>query len=162
MLISFSAFSQGKVGVVDIEIILNNMSEMKDVEENLQTYTAQLDLDLDKKLNDYRVAFENYKKEEASLTENQKKEKQEALIELEKEIQRFQQNGAALLELKQQEYLRPLYARIETALEKVAKKHNFTQVNQITPNVLFLEPEYDLTPVLAEELGIELKEEQEE
>lgn len=158
-LISFSVFSQGKVGAVDIKVILDNMPEMKDVEENLKTYSAQLDMDLDKKLNEYKVAFEDYKKQESSLTENQKKDKQEALIEMEKEIQRFQQTGATLLDLKEQEFLRPLYAKIEKALEKVARENNFTQVNQITANLLFLDPDYDLTPAILKELGVEIKDE---
>ncbi|HZW78296.1 MAG TPA: OmpH family outer membrane protein [Flavobacteriaceae bacterium] len=152
-----TVFGQSKVGAVDIEVILNNMPEMKQVEEKLHTYAGQLDLDFNKKMDGYKDAIEAYKKEEASYSDTQKREKQEALMAMESEIQKFQQNGAALLELKQQEYLRPLYAKIETALEKVAKAQKYTQIVQITPNMLFLDPAYDVTAALAKELGVTIK-----
>lgn len=157
ILTTATGFAQGKVGAVDVEIILNNMPEMKTVEEKLQTYAAQLDFDFKKKMDTYTDAVENYRKEEEQLTDADKQQKIQALAELEKDIQKFQQNGAALLELKQQEYLRPLYSKIETALGKVAKAQKYTQIVQITPNMLFLDPNYDVTPAIALELGITIK-----
>jgi len=156
--ISLSAFSQGKVGAVDIDYILSNMPEMTSVQSQLEAYGAQMDLDLNKKIDKYRSQAEAYQAEEKELTIAQKKEKQSALIEIENDIQKFQQNGAKLMEIKQQEFLQPLYSKIAAALDKVAKAQGFTQVMQVTADVVYLDPNYDLTTSIIAELGITIEE----
>lgn len=156
--ISLSAFSQGKVGAVDIDYILSNMPEMTSVQSQLEAYGAQMDLDLNKKINSYRALAEAYQAEEKELTIAQKKEKQSVLIGMENDIQKFQQNGTKLMDIKQQEFLQPLYSKIAAALEKVAKAEGFTQVMQVTADVVYLDPNYDLTTPILTELGITVKE----
>lgn len=155
----FTTFGQSKVGAVDIDFIIENMPELEDVRKNLETYAAQLEVDLDKRIDAYREAAEEYQKEEALMTIAQKREKQEALVELENELQRFQQNGLKLIEIKQQEFMRPLYAKVEAALEKIAKAENFTQVMKFNPDLIFLDDAYNLTPLILQELNIEISEE---
>lgn len=158
LFIGISSFAQGKVGAVDVEFIVANMPEMVEVQDKLQAYAGQLDVDFNTKIDEYNALVEAYQSSEASLTIAQKKEKQQEIIDFELDIQKFQQNGAKLLELKEQEYLKPLYQRVGEALDKVAKANNFTQVSQITAHVLYLDPAYDLTPAVLEELGISITE----
>ena len=155
--IGLSTFAQGKVGTVDIDYILSNMPEMTSVQEQLETYGAQMDLDLNKKIEEYKALAETYKTGEAEFTLAQKKEKQTQLINLENDIQKFQQNGAKLMEIKQQEFLKPLYSKIGIALEKVAKAENYTQVMQSTVDIVYLDPDYDLTMPIITEMGIIIK-----
>lgn len=157
LFIGLSAFSQGKVGAVDVEYILSNMPEMTTVKEQLETYGAQLDADLNKKIEKYKAQAEAYKEEEIEFTIAQRKEKQAFLINLENEIQKFQQNGVKLMEIKQQELLRPLYNKIEIALGKVAQAQGYTQVMQSTADVVYLDPNYDLTNPILKEMGITVK-----
>ncbi|MDN3724909.1 OmpH family outer membrane protein [Aequorivita sp. SDUM287046] len=152
--ISLTTFAQGKVGAVDIEYILSKMPELISVETEIQTYGAQLDTDLNKKLEEYKKLVETYKQSEATFTEAQKTEKQTEIITMEQEIQKFQQNGAKLMDIKQTEALKPLYQKIGVALEKVAKAQNYTQVMQTTQDMVYLDPEYDLTVPILLELGI--------
>ena len=58
------------------------------------------------------------------------------------------------MELKQQEYLKPLYQKIGAALEKVAKEQGFTQVMQSTADMVYLDPDYDLTMPILTDMGI--------
>lgn len=152
--IGLSAFAQGKVGAVDIEYILANMPEMTSVKQQLEAYGSQIDVDLNKKIDQYKLVAENYKAGEAEFTLAQKKEKQTELIELEKDIQKFQQNAAPLMEIKRQEYLQPLYSKIGISLEKIAKAQGYTQVTQATNNIVYLDPNYDLTDDILKDLGI--------
>ncbi len=152
--IGLSTFAQGKVGAVDVEYILTKMPELTGVQTELETYGKQLDIDLNKKVDDYKKLADEYKTGEASFTTEQKKEKQTALVNLESDIQKFQQNGAKLLDIKQQEALKPLYAKIGLALEKVAKAQSYTQVMQTTQDLVYLDPNYDLTVPILQELGI--------
>ncbi|MRT17910.1 OmpH family outer membrane protein [Vitellibacter sp. q18] len=154
LFMGLSTFAQGKVGAVDVEYILSKMPELTTIQTELETYGKQLDVDLNKKVEEYKKMVEDYKKGEASFTEEQKKEKQTALINLDKDIQKFQQNGAKLMEIKQSEALKPLYQKIGDALEKVAKEQNYTQVMQTTTDLVYLDPNFDLTVPILKELGI--------
>lgn len=152
--IGITAFAQSKVGAVDVEYILSKMPELQTVRSQVETYGQQLDIDLNKKVDEYKKLAEAYKAGEATFTAEQKKAKQTELLKLDDDIQKFQQNGAKLMEIKQQEGLKPLYAKIGVALEKVAMAQNYTQVMQTTQDLVFLDPSYDLTVPILTELGI--------
>ncbi len=152
--IGLSTFAQGKVGAVDIEFILSKMPEMTNVQTQLENYGKQLDVDLNKKIDEYKKLAEAYKTGEASFTPEVKKEKQTELLALDADIQKFQQNGTKLMDIKQTEYLQPLYKKIGEALDKVAKAQNYTQVTQTTADLVYLDPNYDLTLPILTELGI--------
>lgn len=156
--IGLSAFAQGKVGAVDIEYILSQMPELEEVQKQLGTYGNQLDTDLNKKVVEYQKLADEYKVGEANFSAEQKKEKQTALVTLEADIQKFQQNGAKLMEIKRSEFLSPLYKKIGEALDKVAKAEGFTQVMQTTGDMVYLDPNYDLTLSIIKEMGIVIKE----
>ena len=156
--IGLSVFAQGKVGAVDIEYILSQMPELEEVQKQLGTYGNQLDTDLNKKVVEYQKLADEYKVGEANFSAEQKKEKQTALVTLEADIQKFQQNGAKLMEIKRSEFLSPLYKKIGEALDKVAKAEGFTQVMQTTGDMVYLDPNYDLTLSIIKEMGIVIKE----
>lgn len=154
LFIGISSLAQSKVGAVDVDYILSQMPEMTTVQQQMELYGNQLDADLNKKVEEYKKLVEAYRTGEAKFSEEQKKEKQTELMELEQDIQKFQQNGVKLMDIKQQEYLKPLYQKIGNALEKIAKAQNYTQVMQTTADVVYLDPNYDLTVPILNELGI--------
>ncbi len=159
LFVGLSTFAQSKVGSVDVDYILSRMPEMEQVKEQLVTYGSGMDKDLNKKIEEYQQLMEKYREDEPTLTLAQKKERQNQLLEKENDIQKFQTNGAKLMEIKQQELLRPLYDKIGVALEKTAKANKFTQVFQSTADIVYLDPAYDLTTAILAELGIPLEEE---
>lgn len=154
LFIGMSSLAQGKVGAVDIDYILAQMPETTTVQQQMDLYGNQLDIDLNKKVDEYKKLVEAYQTGEAKFSEAQKKEKQTELMEMEQDIQKFQQNGVKLMDIKQQEQLKPLYQKIGSALEKVAKAQNYTQVVQTSENMVYLDPNYDLTVLILNELGI--------
>lgn len=160
--IGISTFAQGKVGTVDVDYILTNMPEMASVQETLGQYGAQMDIDLNKKVEDFKVLAETFSTQEIELTIAQRREKQAQLIKMEEDIQTFQQNGVKLMELKQHELLQPLYRKIEVALDKVAKTEGYTQVMQTTSDIVYLDPNFDLTMQILSEMGITVKEDAED
>ncbi len=152
--VGLTAFAQSKVGAVDVEYILSQMPELESVQTELETYGKQLDIDLNKKVEEYRKLAETYNNEQAGYTEEQKAEKQKALMDMQTDIQKFQENGTKLMEIKQQEALKPLYEKIGNALDKIAKEQGYTQVLQTSPDMVYLDPNYDLTVPILLELGI--------
>ncbi|WP_026450753.1 OmpH family outer membrane protein [Aequorivita capsosiphonis] len=158
LFIGLTTFAQGKVGAVDVEYILSKMPEMVQVQKEMGAYGKTLDVDLNKKVDAYKILVNEYKASESTLNAEQKQEKQIAIMDMEEDIQKFRQNGAKLMEIKKTEALKPLYKKIGVALEKVAGEQNYSQVTQTTPDLVYLDPDYDLTVPILLELGIKLEE----
>lgn len=159
LFLSITSFAQSKVGTVDIDFILSKMPELPAVQKGIETYGKTLDVDLQKKIEAYKVLLDAYKAGEANFTNEQKQQKQEELAASEDDLNKFQQNGNQLIGIKRDELLRPLYQKIGESLDKISKAEAFTQVFQIDNSILFLDPTLDLTLKILADLGIEVKEE---
>lgn len=155
-----TGFAQSKVGTIDVDYIISQMPELSSVQKQIEDYGNGLDSNLLKKLAEYQTAIDKYKTDEVSLTINQKKGRQDSIIAMENDIQKFQQNGNQLIVLKQEEYLKPLYEKIGIALEKIAKAEGYTQVLMRNNDVVYIDNRFDLTLAVLKELGIEIKEEE--
>ena len=75
----------------------------------------------------------------------------------ENDITKFRQNASKLLPLEQNRLLQPLYNKIGTALEEVAKAEGYTQILTVSNSGLaYLDSNYDLTDTVLTKLGIPL------
>ena len=153
-----TGFAQTKVGTIDVDFVIGKMPELSGVQKQVADYGKSLDADLQSKLTAYQSAIDKYKTDEAGLTINQKKIRQDTILMMETDIQKFQQNGNQLIILKQEEYLKPLYEKVGIALEKVAQAGIYTQVFNRNSELVFVDNRFDLTIAVLKELGIEYKE----
>lgn len=158
LFVCMSGFSQNsKVGTIDIDFILSKMPELADVQKQVQEYTKGLETDLQKKMKALENGVAIYKQNETTYTLNQRKVKQDSLLQLEADMNKFQQNGNQLIMLKREEYMRPLYDKIGQALEKVAAAGEYTQVLLRNDDVVYVDNRLDVTLAVLKEMGIEVK-----
>lgn len=148
--------AQSKVGTIDVEYILSQMPELKEAGNQAQAYSEDLNAQLQLKITKYQEQVKIYQDSEASLSEGDKKTKQQELITLEQDIQKFQQNSNSLVQVKQNELLRPLYSTINDALQTVAADGMFTQIFTINENLVFIEPRLDVTFLVMTKMGLPL------
>lgn len=161
MLFAVNTFAQEtKVGTIDIDFILSKMPEIKGVDQQVQDYKKGLETELQRKIDNFQQKVSDYKAEEANLTINQKKLRQDSLVTLESDINKFQQNGNQLILLKQEEFMQPLYTTVGNALEKIAQAGGYTQVLLRDNSVVYVDNRFDLTLTVLKELGIEVKPEE--
>ena len=161
LLVTISSYSQStKVGTVDVDFILSKMPELAGVQKQVQEYTKGLETDLQKKMKALEDGVAIYKQNEASYTINQRKVKQDSLVQMENDVNKFQQNGNQLILIKQEEYMQPLYKKVGEALEKIAKAGEYTQVLLRDNNVVYVDNRFDLTLAVLKEMGIEVKPEE--
>ncbi|MEZ4875840.1 MAG: OmpH family outer membrane protein [Flavobacteriaceae bacterium] len=159
LFVGTTLFSQNtKVGTIDVDYILSKMPEMAGVQKQVEDYTKGLEADLQKKITSLEDGVKVYKENEASYTINERKTKQDSLIAMEDEINKFKQNGNQLILIKQEEFMQPLYKKVGEALEKVAKAGEYTQVLLRDNNVVYIDNRFDLTLAVLRDLGIEIKE----
>ncbi len=160
LFICVSSFAQTKVGTIDVDFILSKMPELATVQKQVEDYTKGLDAELQVQSAAFTQAMEAYKRDEPSLTILQRKTKQDSILVMEQDINKFRQNGVTLIGLKREEYMQPLYDKLGTALEKVAEAEGYTQILLRNNDVVYLDNNYDVTVAVLKELGIEIKQEE--
>lgn len=159
LFISLNVVGQSKVGTIDTEFILGKMPELTKVQEEMNAYNTKLEEDLNAKAEDYQAKVKDYQDGFATMTDPMKKLKQDEIIALENDITKFRQNASQLVPLQQNSLLQPLYNKIGTALEEVAKAEGYTQILTVSNSGLaYLDPKYDLTNTILTKLGIPIEE----
>jgi len=161
LFLSLSAFAQEtKVGTIDIDFILSKMPELANVQKQVQDYKQTLEVDLQKMVTNYETKLQKTQEELETLTLMQKQQKQDSLIAMENDINKFQQNGNQLILLRQEEFMQPLYKKVGEALEVIAKEGGYTQVLLRDNNVVYVDNRFDLTIAVLKHMGIEVKPEE--
>jgi len=159
-LFSFQLNAQSKVGTIDVDYILSKMPELEKVTADIQTYGTSLDTEIQAQLTNYQGMVDTYKNNQAGYTDPMKKLKQDEIIKKEEEIQTLQQNSTKLLQLKQNELMRPLYKKIGENLEAIAKEEGFSQVLTINNTIAYLDPNSDLTLTVMKKMGLPIPEDE--
>ncbi|WP_405604305.1 OmpH family outer membrane protein [Polaribacter sp. Asnod1-A03] len=153
--LSTISIAQSKVGTIDTDYIIGFMPETKIVLERTQDYGVKLDSSFNIKLTTYQTKVEDYKKNEKTLGVLAKKTTIQELTEMEADIKRYQQNGQKLLQLKQEELMRPLYKKLNDVIQEIAKAEKFTQILTISGNQFaYIDNKLDLTEKVMTKLGI--------
>ncbi|MCH7785643.1 MAG: OmpH family outer membrane protein [Bacteroidetes bacterium] len=151
---SFQLLAQSKVGTIDIEYILSKMPELVQVGVDVKTYSDELDNLFQVKYTKYQVLINVYQENETGYTDAEKKTKQDEIIDLENEMQQFQQNSSTLIKIRQNELLRPLYMKISEALNVVSNEEKFTQVFTVDNTIVYLDTNFDITITVMKKIGL--------
>jgi len=146
--------AQSKVGTIDIDYIISNMPQLEQINEDVKTYGADLENQLQVKVTKYKALISVYEQNESTYSEVDKKTKQDEIISIEQDIQKFQKNGASLVQIHRNELLNPLYKLIGDALNAVADEEKFTQILTITSSIAYLDPDFDITLLTMTKMGI--------
>ena len=156
-LAGFFANGQSKVGTINSEFIVGLMPEAKEVLKELNLYASKLDSSYQDKLVDYNAKVAAFQKLDPSLSENFKKVKIEEINELEQDLQKSQQNGNSLINLKRDQLMNPLYQILGEAITELAKSEGFTQILTSSGNEFaYIDEAFDITEKVMAKLGIKM------
>ncbi len=155
LLITSFGFSQTKVGTVDTDFIMGKMPEMKDVLTRINSYGKQLDSTFQIKAKEYSEKIEAFKKVEKTLSEDDKKTKINEIAGIEQEMAKFRKNGSTLIQLRRDEFMKPLYKKLNTAIQQIAKAEGYTQILSTRGNdFAYIDDRFDITSKVLAKLGI--------
>ena len=149
-----------KLGYTNIEYILQNLPDSKDIQTKLTTEKAQYDKLYQEKLTDAQKLLEDYQKNAASMSAVIKADKEKTLQNKQNELQELQQNAEAAISKKQQELIAPVMEKIQNAIDAVAKEAGYTYVLNSdagygTTPVILVAPESDnITNLVFKKLGV--------
>ena len=161
MLAGIGANAQVKIGYTNIDFVLTNIPDSKDIQAKLATEKAQYDKLLQEKIAGFQKDYEDYQKNAATMSAVIRQDKEKTLQTAQEGIQSFQQNSEGALQRKQQELLAPVMDKIQGAIDEVAKANGYTHVFNSdagygTTPVILVAPESDnITSLVFKQLGVE-------
>lgn len=130
-----------KIGYTNVDYVLSQMPESKQIEADLKAYSGQLEAQLKSKTTEFQTKLEAYQKGGATMTDLVKADKEKELQQLQSSIQDFQKSADQSLQQKQQQLLKPALDKLQKAIDDVAKESGYSYV-------LNSDAGYGTTPVL--------------
>jgi outer membrane protein len=147
-----------KIGYADVDYILSEMPDTKQVEAELQTLNTQLQNQLQAKYQEYQQKLQAYEQQYATMVDAIRQEKETELTQLQQRITKLQTDAQSTIQKKTGELMQPLYSKIGDAIETVAKENGFTyvfngQVGGIDV-VLYADEQFDVSALVLKKMGI--------
>ena len=147
-----------KIGYTDVQYVLAQMSESKQIESDLKVYNTQLEGQLKSKSADLEAKYKAYQQGEATMTDIVKADKQKEMQGMQQSIQEFQQSAQQSLQQKQQTLLKPALDKLQKNIDVVATENGFTYVFNSdgggSPLLLHAPKEGDISDLVLKKMGI--------
>jgi outer membrane protein len=160
---SIASAQNQKIGYVNTDQILAQMSEYQGIQEQLSTLSSEWNKQLDAMEQEIDQLKEDFEAKEILYTEELKKQKKQ---EIQNKVQQRQQfleekfGSEGEYFQKQKELLEPIQRKVFEAVSKVANDQNFDFVfdRAQNSNMLFGGQQWNLNKEVLQELGITLNE----
>ena len=147
-----------KIGYTDVQYVLAQMPESKQIESELKIYNSQLEAQLKSKYAEYQSKGEAYQKAAGTMTDVVKADKEKELQGLQQSIQEFQQSAQQSLQQKQQTLLKPALDKLQKNIDVVANENGFTYVFNSdsggSPLLLHAPKDGDISDLVLKKMGI--------
>ena len=148
-LFSFSSEAQ-KIASVDINKILEGMSEYQTAQSELDKLAAKWRQEIAQEYDKIKGMYSRYQAEEVLLSDDMKRQKENEIMAKEKEVRELQRNkfGAeGSLFKKRQELVQPIQEMVYNAIEEFADKKGFDYIFDVGSGsgIIFSNDKYDKT-----------------
>lgn len=148
-----------KIGYTNVEDILIEMPESKQVESELKSYKTQLDNQIQAKMKDFQDKYENYQKGASLMSEVIRADKERELRGMQEQIEAFQKDAEQSMQKKQVELLDPVLKRIQKAIDDVAAENGYTYIFNTEAGygssiMLYMPKEDDISSLVKKKLNI--------
>ncbi len=147
---------QLKIGHIDRQKLMLMMPERKDAEAKMQAFAKTLEDRLKAMGAEYQQKVADAQAGAANMTQTEKDMVIREIQDLEQRIQAAQEKAQEDLAKQEEELLKPMVDRANTAIKDVATANNFTYVLDVsTGTVLVYEKGEDILPLVKAKLGIQ-------
>lgn len=119
-----------KIGVVDLQKIMQTSSQMKDIQEKLEKQFKPRREKLVAAEAALKSDMEKFKRDSAVLSASQKKDLEKKIIAAQQQFERDGQQYQQELSTAHNELMEGLYNKVRTAIGKIAKEDKYDMVVQ--------------------------------
>ncbi len=154
----FANYAQ-KFAYVDTEYILSLLPDYKTAQKKLNEMAEKWQKDIDAKYENIDKMYKEYQAEKILLTPDQQKQREDEIINKEKEAKKFQQDKFGYegeLFQKRQELVKPIQDKVFEAIQKIAKDEGFDFIFDKSSDMtmLFSNAKYDKSDNILTALGV--------
>lgn len=150
LLFAAPLWSQGKIGYVDSDAIMDKLPDAQDAQAKLDVFIKDWQAELTKLEADWKSKYEDYEKRKLIMSEQTRAETEAELVKLEKKVgeyreKKFGANGE--LFQKQDEIMKPVQNKVFNAIKEVAQEEDLDFLFDRSGDVmlLFAKEKYDMT-----------------
>lgn len=152
-----TAFSQ-KYAFVDTEYILKNIPEYTDAQDILDDMAAEWQDEIEEKFAEVDKLYKDYQAESVLLPEDMKRQKENEIIQKEKEAKDLQKKRFGVegdLYKKRMELVQPIQEKVFNAIEEIANTRNYAFVfdKASGATILYAQSKYDISDDVLDEIG---------
>ncbi len=152
---SITAQTKTKFGHVDSQALLEAMPEKAEADKKLEEFAATLEKQLGAMSSEWESKVQDYRANEAVMSDIIAQTKAEEIQNLEQRIQAFQQNAQQRLAKEEGSVYQPILDKAKASIEKVAEENGYSYVFDTSSGSLLYQPESDdILPLVKADLGI--------
>ncbi len=157
-LMTFTASAQ-RIAIVDINEVLGSFIDYQNAEKEIDKVASEWKQEIAQEYDKIKALYNKYQAEQVLLNEDQKKEREDEIMEAEKTVRQMQKNRFGPegdLFNKRQELVSPIQDKVYSAIEDFAADRGYDLIFDKggAAGLLFVTDEYDKTADVKKRLGI--------
>ncbi|MEW5846719.1 MAG: OmpH family outer membrane protein [Bacteroidota bacterium] len=145
-----------KFGHINSQELLKAMPDRDSAEAKIKKYAESLQEQVEQLQVEFNKKYQDYLQKRNTFTDAIREMKEKELTDMQQRAQEYQQVAEQDYQRFQSETLKPVIDKADAAIKKVAKANGFTYIFDTSSGVLlyFSEQSIDITPLVKKELGI--------
>lgn len=145
-----------KFGHINSQELLKAMPDRDSAEAKIKKYAESLQEQIEQLQVEFNKKYQDYLQKRNTFTDAIRELKEKELTDMQQRAQEYQQVAEQDYQRFQSETLKPVIDKADAAIKKVAKANGFTYIFDTSSGVLlyFSEQSIDITPLVKKELGI--------
>ena len=159
--VSVAKAQDTKIGYTFLEFIVYNMPEIEGIQSELETYQTQLTSQVEAKQKEFQTKYSQLQQMAQQPNANQVvlQEKENELISLQENLQKFQAQAQQAYGMKEAEKLNPVYEKVQNAIEEVRKENGFnlilnSRIGNSAGIILAADESLNITELVFQKLGV--------
>ena len=158
LLASATQMQAQKFALIDLEYILSNIPAYERANEQLNQTSKKWQAEVEALDNQAKTLYKNYQNESVFLSEAQKKEREQAIVDKEKEAADLKKKyfgPEGELFKKRQSLVAPIHDEIYNAVKAIAQARNFQLILDRASDsaIIFASPAIDISNEVLAKLG---------
>ncbi|MBO6189889.1 MAG: OmpH family outer membrane protein [Alloprevotella sp.] len=156
---AFNAASAQKFALIDMEYILSNIPAYERANEQLSQMSKKWQAEVEAIDNEAKNLYKTYQNEAVFLSDEQKKEREQAIVDKEKEAADLKKKyfgPEGELYKKRESLVQPVQDEVYSAIKAVAEQRNFQAIfdrSSETAGIIFASPAIDVSNEVLAKLG---------
>jgi outer membrane protein len=156
-----------KIGYANVQVIAENMPEMRAMETELASLGGQLENQLKTKYDAYNQKLRMYEQKSSDDNAVSQNKRRDELMQLQEDIRKFSNDAEILYQKKQEQLMQPILLRIDKTIQEVANENSYSIIiNTELPagqrSVLFAVKEYDISELVLKKMGLSINQQKRE